>query len=1312
MPVDSSRRFDSPHQPAPCTHLLSNGSYSVMVTAAGSGYSRWRDIALTRWREDPTLDAWGYYVFLRDVQSGKVWSAGYQPSGCEPDSYSAAFFEDRAQISRQDGSLLTAMEISVLGDADAELRCISLTNQGGAARDIELTTYTEVVLSQPAADSAHPAFSKMFVQTESLIERGVLLATRRQREPGQATLWMAHFSSAPGDAGGGLQFETDRARFLGRGRDVRNAASIFDGRALSNTAGTVLDPVLALRRRVRVAPGETVRVEFWTGIAASRDQALKLADKYGNGAAGGRAQTLPGAKAEAQPRDLGVNPEDAKTFQDIASRLLYADASLRASVQILDNNKLGQSTLWTHGISGDLPIVLVMIEDQAGLDVVAQLLQALEFWQNKCLSVDLVILNGGAPPVSSAVQTALDKAIGAFQLKARDANRVGRGTAIALRADALPLGDRDLLKTAARAIFAGSGSLRDQLIKARQAAPPRPRLQTPARLTSSPAASSAAAAQSAAHSAAHSAAQSQPQLEFFNGLGGFDAASREYVVVLKKDQWTPTPWVNVIANPQFGFLVSADGSGSTWSRNAQQNQITPWGNDPVTNAPADAIYIRDEKSGELWSAMPLPIREPSTVYTHRHGFGYARSQHAAHGTSVEMLQFVPLQDPVKISRLKILNSSGEARQLSVTYYVDWVLGNQNNRAAPFIITEIEPRTIALLARNPWNTDFQPQVAFMDLGGRQQTYTGDRAEFIGRLGTLAEPLALLGAEPLSKRVGGGLDPCGAMQCPITLNPGESVELTLLLGAASSSAAAAALVERYRNADLDAVHNEVTDFWHQTLSAVQVRTPEPSMDLLLNGWLLYQTLSSRVWGRTAFYQSSGAYGFRDQLQDVMALCVCAPAVVREHILRAAARQFTAGDVQHWWLPTSGAGVKTKVSDDRIWLAFVVAHYLEVTADFAVLDEAVAFLAGGPLEPGSLENYSAPGPAGSAPLFDHCLRALDSSLSVGVHGLPLFGTGDWNDGMNRVGAAGRGESVWLGWFLHTTLLRFAAIAERRGESSKAAEWRKHALEVTRAIEREAWDGDWYRRGYYDDGTPLGSASSDECRIDSIAQSWAVISGGAERGRAIRAMAAVDAQLVDRDYSLVKLFTPPFDHTVHDPGYIKAYPPGLRENGGQYTHAAVWSVLAFALLGDGDRAVELFSMLNPITHASTRAAIDRYKVEPYVICADVYSVQPHAGRGGWTWYTGSAGWMYRAGTEWILGIQVRGRILRIDPCIPRAWAGFEFTYRCGSSRYLIAVKNPRGVSRGVAHAALDGRDLAGTAFEIDLVDDGRDHHGEITLG
>jgi cyclic beta-1,2-glucan synthetase len=1299
------RRFSSPHHVAPRTHLLSNGNYSVMLTAAGSGYSRWRDIAVTRWREDPTCDPWGCYVFLRDVANGQVWSAGYQPVGREPDSYEVAFFEDHAEITRRDGPILTSTEFLVSPEDDAEVRRVSVTNEGNRAREIELTTYAEVVLAAADADSAHPAFSKLFVQTEFVAESGALLATRRTREPDDPKLWMSHVSSLEGISVGGLQFETDRARFIGRGRDLRNAISVVDARPLSNTTGTVLDPVLALRRRVRIAPGETVRVAFWTGISASREQALALVDKHRDMAAVERAKTLAWTQAQVQLRYLGIDFEEAQQFQRVANRVLYSDFSLRASRDILEKNQLGAPALWSHGVSGDLPIVLIRIDDEHDLEIVKQLLRAHEYWRLKRLAVDLVILNDRPPSYASDLQQTLDAAIRTSQTQRgdEDGTRRGdedgtrRGAVFLLRADLMPASSRDLLQTAARAIFvARRGTLSDQLARLREPAPvPRRRLQNVSTV------------------AREVSARASPALEFFNGLGGFAADAREYVVILEEGQWTPAPWTNVIANPQFGFQVSADGSGSTWSLNAQQNQLTPWSNDPVSNAPAEAIYLRDEETGDLWSATPLPIREPSFTYVIRHGFGYSRFEHNSHGISLELLQFVPLQDPLKISRLKIVNRSATPRQLSVTHYVDWVLGNQRAKSAAFIVTEIEPKTAALLARNPWSGEFPSRVAFMDMAGRQQACTADRAEFIGRHGSLAEPAALLAPHRLSNHSGGGLDPCGAMQTAIGLSPGEAVELTFFLGEEASSAAAVALIERYRTLDLDAVLKEVTDFWDQTLGAVQVKTPDRSMDILLNGWLLYQTLSCRVWGRTAFYQSSGAYGFRDQLQDVMALCMSNPGIAREHILRAAGRQFAEGDVQHWWLPTSGKGVQTRVADDRIWLPFVIEHYLEVTGDFALLDEQLPFLAGGPLPANSTELFAAPDPtAETASLYEHCVRALDSSLTIGSHGLPLFGTGDWNDGMNRVGAAGRGESVWLGWFLHATLSRFAPIAERRGESAAAARWRKHAFGLQQAIEREAWDGDWYRRGYYDDGTPLGSVANDECRIDSIAQSWAVISGAGESTRAVRAMAAVNAQLVSRSDGLVQLFTPPFDRTLHDPGYIKAYPPGIRENGGQYTHAAMWSTLAFALLGDGDRAGELFSLLNPINHASTRAGIHRYKVEPYVVCADVYSAAPHIGRGGWTWYTGSAAWMYRTAAEGILGIHLRGSLLAIDPCIPRSWSGFEIVYKFGASRYRIALENPQGVSRGVVRATLDGQEIPAAPCEIRLVDDGHYHYGVVTLG
>jgi cyclic beta-1,2-glucan synthetase len=1289
MSIDSSRRFSSPYQATPRSHLLSNGNYSVMLTAAGSGYSRWQDIALTRWREDPTCDPWGSYVFLRDVFSGHVWSAGYQPVGRESEVYEVAFFEDRAEIRRKDGPIRSIMEIIVSAEDDAEVRRVSLTNEGRGVREIELTSYCEVVLSQPAADSAHPAFSKMFVQTEFVVERGALLATRRPRDPGQAQLWMAHFSSLDGEAIGSLQFETDRARFIGRGHDLRNATSIMDARPLSNSVGTVLDPVLALRRRVRIDPGETIHAAFWTGVGASRAQALQLIDKLGSEAAFQRSKVLSLARSGVQLRDLNIGAEDAELFQELAERILYSDASLRAPRELLDRNRLGQADLWTHGVSGDLPIVLALVDAEAGIEPVNQLMRAQAYWQAKGLSADLVILNTAAATDAAPLAAALEDLI--------RSNHNAKGKVIALGAAAIPAEQRDFLQVAARAVLTcGSKSLREQLAR-----PQEP-----------PGAARLRRENSGEDLRAQAPHRVPPPLEYFNGLGGFDSGAREYVVVLDDGQWTPAPWVNVIANPQFGFLVSADGSGSTWSLNAQQNQITPWCNDPVSDTPAESIYLRDEDSGDLWSATPLPIRERSSVYVVRHGFGYTRSGHTSHGISLTLTQFVPLEDPIKISRLKIKNASDEVRQLSITHYLDWVLGNQNNRAAPFLVTSIDPASRVLLARNPWSADFKSRVAFMDMAGAQQSCTADRTEFIGRHGSLAEPAALLGPQPLANRVGGGLDPCGAMQTKISLNPGEEVELKLFLGEESSSEAAVALLERYRRANLDEVFKSVTDFWERTLGVIQVKTPDRSLDILANGWLLYQTLSSRVWGRTAFYQSSGAYGYRDQLQDVMALCVSLPAITREHILRAAAQQYGEGDVQHWWLPTSGQGIKTRVSDDRVWLPFVVAHYLEVTHDLSVLDEPVPFLAGGPLAPGTLENFSAPPSGNPGPLFEHCVRALNSSLAIGAHGLPLFGTGDWNDGMNRVGILGRGESVWLAWFLYAALMRFAPIAEARGASEDAAAWRKHAFALQQAIEREAWDGDWYRRGYYDDGTVLGSVSSDECRIDSVAQSWAVISGAAPRERALRAMSAVNTQLVSRSDGLVKLFTPPFDHSAKDPGYIKAYPPGLRENGGQYTHAAMWTALAFALLGDGDRAGELFSLLNPINHASTRAGIHRYKVEPYVVCADVYSAPPHVGRGGWTWYTGSAGWMYRTAVEGILGIKVRGATLVVDPCIPRAWPGFEFTYKHGTSRYRITVKNPRGVTRGIAHASLDGKDLAEVAGGIQLMDDGRYHYGEITLG
>jgi len=724
--------------------------------------------------------------------------------------------------------------------------------------------------------------------------------------------------------------------------------------------------------------------------------------------------------------------------------------------------------------------------------------------------------------------------------------------------------------------------------------------------------------------------------------------------------------------------------------------------------------VRDEDSGDLWCPTSLPIRGESSPYAIRHGQGYSRFEHTAHGIALELLQFVPLRDSIKISRLKIRNNSTRTRRLSITAYVEWVLGPSRTASAPFIVTQIEPVTGALFARNPWNPTFGSRVAFVDMAGRQKGWTGDRREFLGRNGTLDNPAALAPhALSLSRRVGAGLDPCGVLQTPLELAPGESTEIVFFLGEAASAADAQFLIANYRTADLDATLGEVTQYWDDLLGTVQVKTPDRAMDIMLNRWLLYQTVACRLWARSAFYQASGAFGFRDQLQDGMALVLAKPAMTREHLLRAAARQFTQGDVQHWWLPPLGQGVRTRISDDRVWLAYCVAYYVDATGDLSVLDEQVAFLEGQALEPGESDAFFQPSISEhSATLFEHCARALDQSLAVGVHGLPLIGTGDWNDGMTLVGAGGKGESVWLGWFLHATLSGFAPLAQARKENARAATWQAHTASLQTALERDGWDGDWYRRAYFDDGTPLGSKVNDECWIDSIVQSWSVISGAAAPERAARAMTAVDDQLIDRDNALALIFASPFDHTTLDPGYIKGYPPGIRENGGQYTHAAAWSVIAFTLLGDGDKAAGLFALLNPISHTSTRADLQRYKVEPYVIAADVYSVPPHAGRGGWTWYTGSAGWMYRAGIESILGFRRQGKFLLIDPCIPKHWPGFEIVFHHGKARYEIAVENPGGVCRGIASAQIDGEPLSHAPIRLELADDALTHVVRVVLG
>jgi len=1288
------RTFEHPAIQPATAHLLSNGNYGVMLTPTGEGFSRWRDMVVTRWRDEAAQAALGAFVFLHDRDTGEVWSAAVQPTRAGADRHRAVFCEHHAAFTHHGARLTTTTEIVVSAEDDAEARRITLTNSGRRPREIDVTSYAELVLAPPSSDQAHPAFSKMFVVTDYLPELGVIIATRRRRSPHDPEVWAAHIAVVEGEDTAPIQIETDRARFIGRGRSIATARGM--DQPLSGTTGTVLDPIFSIRRSIRVPAGGTTRVTFWTMVADTPDALLDLVDRHRDASAFARAATLAWTQAQVQLRHLGITHADAADFQTLGGMVLRNDTRLRATPSQIIAGAAPQSALWALGISGDLPIVLLQIDDIEDIAVLHQVIRAHEYWQMRQQAVDLVVLNDRMSSYVQDLQIAIEGAVRSARSRpqAPGIHAPAKGTIHALRSDLLHAGARAQLFSVARVILVASrGDLTNQLgrLSAMPIAEPLA-LPAPEPLLSAP-------------------SPDLPTLEFFNGTGGFDRDGREYVTILQDGRTTPAPWINVISNPSFGFQVSAEGSGHVWAENSRENQLTPWSNDPVTDPAGEAIYLQDLETGQVWTATALPARSPGTFIA-RHGFGYSRFRHEAHGIAADLVQFVPLDAPAKISRLTLRNSGTTTRTLAVTAYAEWVLGTSKGATSPYIVTRTDPATGAILAQNTFSTAFPGRIAFADFGAGVTSLTADRVEFIGPGGTLASPAGLHSAS-LSGKTGPALDPCAALQRRVTLRPGETVSLTFLIGQTDSDTAASALIQRLRDEDPDALLAKVEDHWSTLLGSVQVKTPDRAMDILLNGWLMYQTLACRVWARAGFYQASGAYGFRDQLQDGMALTFARPEMTRAHLLRAASRQFPEGDVQHWWLPHSGQGVRTRISDDRVWLGYGVARYVSVSGDASILDEQVPFLQGPPVPPGAHDDFFQPQVTEeTATLFEHCARGLDLAIALtGENGMPLIGTGDWNDGMNRVGEAGQGTSVWLGWLLIATIDMMAPLADTR-DPARAARWRAHRKAVLQAIETHGWDGDWYRRGTFDDGTLLGSATSDECRIDSIAQSWAVLSGAADPDRARTAMASMTRHLVRPDPGLALLFTPPFDRTPLDPGYIKGYPPGLRENGGQYSHAAMWAVLAHAKLGDGDAAQALFSLLNPINHALTPDAADRYKVEPYVVAADVYSTPPHEGRGGWTWYTGSAGWMYRAGVEGILGLTRKGDRLCLNPCLPKNWPEVTVSLTLGDARYAVTILNPDAIGTGARSATLNGADLPLHSTGLEIPVQAGDHQLTVRLG
>ncbi len=1286
--------------PMPAVHFLSNGSYRLLFTNNGGGYSQWKETALTRWRPDTTLDDWGQWLYIEDRDRHARWSAMTLPT--EPASsgeLTLSYFPHKVQWRRRDHDIVLQADIFVPPEDDVELRRFRITNDSSEQRRLRLTHYTEIVLGDEATDLRHQTFSKLFVASEFLPEQKALLFRRRPRSAHeQETLMAQTLFLASDDAANAavrqteVHYESDRLRFVGRNRNLQDPLALESEQWLTGTTGPTLDPVSALGAELVIAPYSTVELALITVVGDSRQEIETLLARYRSASTIHRSEELARTRTEHELQRLDLGSPALEQGQKLLSLLLYPHPARRVEHEELARNQKGQAGLWAYGISGDYPILLLSLHDESESAMLQELLRLHGYWYKRGLKIDLVILNDQESNYGQLLQNFIFRVIrraGATERLQR------RGGIFIVSRDQVGDGDLHLLQAAARVWLEGAhGSLEQQLANLYELPTRLPALEA----TREPTASTA-----------DTALPRPDNLIFDNGYGGFSADGKEYVIYSAPGSQTPAPWINVIANPQLGFVVSESGGGFSWRENSGENRLTSWRNDPVRDQPSEALYLRDEETAEIWSPMPQPA-PAAAPYLTRHGAGYTIFEHSSHELKQETELFVAPDAPVKVVRLRVQNLSPRQRRLTATYYAEWVLGTTRATTQQYLIPEYVAECHALLVRNPYSAEFAEAVAFLGATREPHGITADRTEFLGRLGSLRRPAALqrIGLE---NAVRAGADPCAALQLHIDLAPGAEETVTFILGQGANRQQSLQLLQRFHSEEaLTAASLEARRVWDDILGVVQVQTPDRAMDFLLNRWLLYQALSCRIWGRSALYQSSGAYGFRDQLQDVMALMHARPDLAREHILRAARHQFEEGDVLHWWHPPSGRGVRTRISDDLLWLPFVTAYYVEASGDAAILDEKVPFLSGKGLAEHEEERYGHyAATAECYSILEHCVRALYRGMTRGRHDLPLIGGGDWNDGMNRVGIEGQGESVWLGWFLCDTLQRFATLCRQVGRDDYADAFLSEAQAFEQALENGGWDGDWYRRAYYDDGSPLGSRQSDECQIDAIAQSWSVLSGAGQPARQQQAMAAVEQRLVDAEARLLRLFTPPFDKTPKDPGYIKGYPPGIRENGGQYTHAALWTIWAFAHMGQGQRAESLFRLINPVYHAQTKPAADHYKVEPYVVAADVYGAPPHIGRGGWTWYTGSSGWMYRLGLEAILGLKREGQFLRCQPAIPPQWPGFKITYRHGQTIYHITVRND-GQDAGDAAVSLDGNPLPDG--RIPLQDGGGEHHVQIHLG
>lgn len=1259
----------SPDLVVPQVHLLGNGRMSSLITQSGGGGLSLKDTALTRWQPDPTRTAHGIWIYLQDAEKGDLWSLGSAPTRRMDADTKCVFHQHMVELLRRHDGIVARMDITVAPHDDVEIRRVTLVNEGEVDRMIDLTTYAEIALAPTLEDERHPAFSKLFVHSSYLPDEQALVFTRRPRRPETRPPVLLHklITDDPDIAAKG--WETDRRRFLGRNQTARSPDGLQHG--LGNGEGWTLDPVMALQARVSLKPMETKQLIFLTVASTSRTEGLKTAQRY-------PTATIDHVFHDALfetgrlVQQLGIAPAHLPELQVLSSLLVHIHQTFRTVPPTDSSGWNGQPDLWRFGISGDYPMLLLKLSDAENSALLDILVRGHRLWHHSGLKIDLVILRNAA---TGYVEPLREKVLSVI----RDIDATGmlgmRGGIHLLAGDQMTEPFRRGIEAAAHVVLEDDNKpfreMLDKALQKRDQPPPFvPEPSTP--YTAVP------------------AILRPDNLLFDNGYGGFDPENGDYLIHLAPEMRTPAPWCNVLTNDAFGCLVSESGFGMTWAINSGEHRLTPWSNDPVTDLPGEVLYIRDEADGEVWTTTPQPMGRNAACRI-RHGMGFTRWCKNSHGLEQELLCFVPVDAPVKIARLRLINRSGQARRITATFYAEWLLGALGSVSRPHVVSRYDKTHKAITGRNLWNSEFATRTAFLTASMDPHSVTGDRHDFLGREGDVSDPDGLRRWE-LGGRFPQGGDACAAYQVHLDIPAGEHADVVFALGEVGDPALLPEAVERWKDPrEADRAFDRLQATWARRLGAVQVKTPDAAFDLMVNKWLPYQNRSCRIMARAGFYQAGGAYGFRDQLQDVLALLLSDPARAREHILFAAQYQFEQGDVLHWWHPPAGRGVRTRCSDDYLWLAYVTGRYVEATGDTAILDVEVPFLRAPELRPDEHDRYALFETGDTGTLLDHCVRALDHMMTTGSHGLPLMGGGDWNDGMDRIGDQGRGESVWLAWFQIATVGIFTPLARQAGHADDAGRWLAHTDDLAEALKKHGWDGDWYLRAFDDDGMPWGSADNNECKIDLIAQAWSVLSGLPVDARALTALQSADKHLVDKEARLIRLLVPPFDQTDRDPGYIRAYPPGIRENGGQYTHAAAWLGAAYAKIKDGDSAHRVFDVINPIARTGSRQAADHYRREPYVLAGDVSGFGAQIGQGGWSWYTGAAGWAWQLGVSGILGIHPEPGGVRLDPCLPTIWGSAEIILESELGRLEITIRNSDRAGDGQTRITLDQRVIAG---------------------